>query len=283
MVVGGRTRCATGRALCYGTRAPFAVVDVQSSITDLMHRYAGWPILVIGGGPSAAEDLPKLASLDFQPTCVLSANEHGMRQQLFRVDFLVNVDKIHCALKISMEEFLRPWARPIINQHTWADYRLPNWHLGANSGITAVAVACALGGNPVVCTGIDLFGTGRNYFHDGDFRGKSVPRSRSLAPSHFARTRILALRKECPTARIRPVSGPLTTIFPAFDPDEPWAPSGIVPYRHYLESITMRLYRANRSFCFGTNDKPNAGTLLSLSPSEAAKYLDRGDVRMVQS
>ena len=99
------------------------------SIIEILDRWYGKPALVIGGGPSARVDLPFLDNLEFKPAVVLSANEHGLYQGHYKVDFLVNVDKLHCARHVYMEEYLRQFDTPIINAFSWPDYRLPDWKL----------------------------------------------------------------------------------------------------------------------------------------------------------
>jgi hypothetical protein len=245
------------------------------TIVDLLETYVGQPALVIGGGPSARLDLPKLDEAGFKPGIVISANEHGFHQGHYKVDFIVNVDKIHCARRIHMEEYLRPYGVPIINQHSWADYRLVGWKFAANSGVTAVAVACMLGAWPVVVTGIDLFGTGRVYFHDADQRNK-IPRPKTGPPSHYAKQRMKELANWSRNYPIRPVSGPLKEFFPLWTPEETFERPKAVPYRLEAINQTIRSYKAVHGHTFRPNDTLNAGEVVQLSQAEARPGLDKG-------
>lgn len=136
-------------------------------ITDLIDKYDG-PILVIGGGPSVPSDFDKLPA-DFKPACVLSANNHGFKQDRFKVDYIVCVDNLHSETKQRCEEWLRPYGVPIITRHWWGDYRMPRLRTYGNSGQTACAVGVMLGGHPVIATGMDCW-QGKTYFHDPDVK-----------------------------------------------------------------------------------------------------------------
>ena len=243
-------------------------------VTDIFDVYFGKPALMIGGGPSARVDLPRLEEAGFAPGVVISANQHGFYQGHYKIDFIVNVDKLHCALRRPMEEYLRPFGVPIINQHTWADYRLIDWKFTANSGITAVAVCCMLGAWPVVVTGCDLFGTGRKYFHDADMKNKA-PRPKTGPPSHYALQRMKELQRWSNNYPIRPVSGPLADIFPAWSPEETFERPRAVPYRSDMLNRRVAAYRALRSHTFRPNDTVQEGEVLHLSFAEAKAGLDK--------
>lgn len=248
---------------------------MQELITSLFGRYDGNPILVIGGGPSVNEDLPRLVADGFKPACVISANEHGFMQSAFPVDFAVNVDKHHCALKRHMAEILRPFGKPIINRHSWADYRLPEWTFSGNTGLTAIAVACVLGGDPVVPIGIDFWSSGRHYFHKPYELTKREQRwmASRKAPSGPDR-RLRNLMQFARGATIRPVSGPLLTAFPAGNPTHP------VAYRERIAQLPWSHYVAQRCFSFSGNlDRVQAGAVLALTEKEAAPLLRRGYVQ----
>lgn len=244
-------------------------------VTDLFDTYYGKPALMIGGGPSARVDLPKLEEAGFAPGLVISANEHGFYQGHYKVDFIVNVDKLHCAKRIKMEDFLRPFGVPIINQHTWADYRLVEWRFQANSGITAVAVCCLLGAWPVVVTGCDLFGTGRKYFHDEDQKNK-IPRPKTGPPSHYALQRMKDLQKWSVNYPIRPVSGPLLEFFDAWTPEETFKEPKPTPYRVDMKKRQVKTYRAAMTHTYRPNDRIGAGETIDLSKAEAQPGLDKG-------
>lgn len=245
------------------------------SITEIFDKYAGLPALVIGGGPSALVDIPRLATADFSPALVLSANLHGLHQGNYQVDFLVNVDKVHCALRVPMEDWMRPYGIPIINAHMWSDYRLVNWTFPGNSGITAIAVACILGCYPVVCTGIDLFQSGRHYFHDAEGPDKAA-RPKTAPPSHYAQQRVKQLKQWSGDYPIRAGSGPLLTVFPAWTPGEAFKEPKPVKYRTEMLKVPTRNYRAIHTFSHKSNDRVRAGTVLPLSNIEAKDFLAKG-------
>lgn len=238
----------------------------QELITALLDRWAGKPILVIGGGPSVTEDLPRI---DFEPACVISANEHGDYQSRFKLDLIVNCDKRHCMMHCDMRDLLRPVAQKhgaaIVNKYSWADYRLGDMPYSANTGMTAMFVAAALGGHPVVPLGMDFFRGGHTYFH-------RTPDSKPMRPgwhiSRIARRGIEELMKGCAGAQIRPLSGPLLTYFPVYDPAAVLPPRVDIPYRRHMAGVKTQHFVANRSFQFGTWDRVAMGTQLALTPKE---------------
>ncbi len=236
---------------------------MQRLVSHLFDRWAGKPILVIGGGPSVLADLPRL---DVTPACVISANDHGFRQTKFPVDLIVNLDKMHCMLKVPMQKVLRPLNTPIVNPHTWADYRLADWRMAGNSGMAAVAVAAALGASQVIVTGIDMFAGGRRYFHDPG--GKIPKENRQKHPSsRRAKARLLPLREFCKGANIRPMSGPLTEVFPRYKPGEALPEPADVAYRKKMAKAEI-LVRAIRSFHFSTFDTVNVDTVIAVTEHE---------------
>jgi hypothetical protein len=192
-------------------------------ISTLFDRWVSKPILVIGGGPSVLRDLldgPELPNI----ACVISANAHGCRQTRFAVDLLVNVDKRHTHLKTPMEPLLRAYGIPIVNKHPWADYLLPDWEFIGNSGLTAIAVAAVLGGNPIIVTGVDMWASGREYFHDpmvisALYAEKPKHRRRigtMISQNRASMRRLSGLVAFARGSNIRPISGPMTAVFPPF-------------------------------------------------------------------
>lgn len=241
---------------------------MQRLVTELLHRWAGKPILVIGGGPSVLRDLPNLT---IEPACVISANEHGFKQDRFKVDLITNVDKQHCLLKEPMEKILRPYGVPIVNRHTWADYRLPDWTLAGNTGQQAVALAALLGASQVIVTGLDMWQGGRVYFHD---RGAKAPKHKAPKASMRRRTkeRIRPLVAFCSGAHVRPMSGPMTQFFKQYDPAEVLKPARPIGYRLRLEEETQEvLCQVERPFRLSNSDYTRVGQKLALSSFEYAK------------
>jgi len=240
-------------------------------ITNILSRYYGRPALVIGGGPSVRDDLPVLEDGGFKPAVVLSANEHGLYQAHYKVDFLVNVDRVHCQLKVMMKDYLRQFGVPIINSHSWADFRLPDWKMSSNSGLQAIAVACVLGCWPVVVTGVDLFMVGRDYFHLSDEKPRMRP---SL--TYMTKQRVTEMQRWAGNYPVRPVSGPLTQVFPIFDRAETFKEPLRVPYRAKIEKAPVKRYRGLKEFSFVTNDRVTPGEIVPFTFAEAQPYIARG-------
>lgn len=241
---------------------------MQRLVIELLHRWEGRPILVIGGGPSALRDLP---ALKIEPACVISANEHGFKQKYFKVDLVTNVDKRHCLLKEPMEKILRPLGAPIVNRHSWADYRLPDWTMAGNTGMQAIALAALLGASQVIVTGIDMWQTGRVYFHDN---GVKPPKHRApvSAMKRRSKEKVQPLKAFCAGAHIRPMSGPLTQWFKTYDPAETLKPSAPVAYRtRMLKETREVLCEVEQPFRMSNDDYTRHGQGLALSHFEFEK------------
>jgi hypothetical protein len=235
-------------------------------VSRLFDRWAGKPILVLGGGPSVRTDLPQLA---ITPACVISANDHGAKQSRFPVEIFVNCDRMHCMLKVPMEKFLRPFGGLIVNRFSWADYRLAEWTFLGNSGLTAVAVAAALGGNPVIVTGIDMWKQGRVYFHDEE-PGKIPRNRRNVRPSVTRRdmNQLRELKRETEGANIRPMSGPMTEVFPEYDPEEALPEAAPTAYRRKLHGVEPRRHCLPAGFRFASQDVLQEPTWVEMMPKE---------------
>lgn len=248
-------------------------------ISELFGRYVGKPILVIGGGPSVTADIPALPS-SFVPHLTLSANEHGTRQGRFLVDYIVNCDKMHCIRHVPMEPWLRSFGVPLINKWSWADVRLEDWNFNGNSGTTAIALAAALGGSPIVVTGIDLYATGRNYFYDTT-AGLTAPKRRLAARPILTQPdrRLRPLGDFVGKAHIRPMSGVMLTRWPRYDPGEQLGEPPIIPYAKRVFGAAP--YRALRGFPFGNMDIVQAGSVIMLTEREADGFVRSGKVAKV--
>lgn len=252
---------------------------MQRLISSLFHNWYGKPILVIGGGPSVIEDLPRL---DITPACVISANNHGYHQNRFPITLVVNCDKKHCTAEgrphmgTFLREYTDKYGGAIVNKFAFADYRLGNWKLDANSGLTAVAVACALGGNPVIVTGIDLWGSGRSYFHDGTARSARLRVSKGKVPTNRKVTHLEAFVRG---ANVRPMSGPMLEAFKRYEPGEVLpAPKDIAYRRAHLDEKAVLVSR-DTSWKWETQDIVPAGTTMALTPSEAQDLQQRKRLR----
>lgn len=249
---------------------------MQQVISELFDLYRGKPILVIGGGPSVAQDIPALPA-DFRPALVLSANEHGCKQDRFTVDYIVHCDKVHCFRHEPMAPYLRQFGKPLISRWATADVRLEDWRFGGNSGSTAVAIAAALGGSPIVVTGLDFWATGRNYFWD--MAASLPPAKRRAAARPIIQQpdrRLRALAQFVGGAHVRPLSGLLVTRWPKYRPKETLGEPPVIQYT--AQARQSADYRALRSFHWSNYDTVAAGTVLRLTKAEAAELLRDGRV-----
>lgn len=241
---------------------------MQHLVSALFDRWAGQPILVIGGGPSVNKDLPALVEAGVRPACVISANDHGKEQNFFPVDLAVNVDKMHCLKKCPMEPLMRAMGVPVINKHSWADFRLADWTFAGNTGLTAIAVAAALGGNAVIVTGIDMWHGGRLYFHDGSTPKPHKLRHMKPGLTKHDQMRLAPLRDFTRGANIRPVSGPLTAFFPVFDPAETLPNPTEIAYRVRLRSKTPVPVQATKWLTLSSFDRVAPGQQMMLTERE---------------
>lgn len=142
---------------------------MKGTLGDLAGTRPG-PALVICGGTGVSRDLGNLPPLKF--TTVLSANGHAFKlphPDRRNVDFIVAKDHYHTTTKLRMEPQLRAHGVPIISRQFWADYRMLDWNLQGNSGLTAIAIAAVLGASEIYVVGMDDFTQG-SYFHDPDAR-----------------------------------------------------------------------------------------------------------------
>lgn len=231
-------------------------------------RYAGRPILVIGGGPSAKADLLKIP-LDY-PACVISANEHGFKQDRFKVDFIVSVDWLYGGSKIPMSDFLRQFGTPTINRWSWAHYRIPEFSFCGDSGLTAIVVATMLGGHPVIPLGMDRYLGDRRYFwQDVPEHGWGNRRAHGNV-DHIRQT-----TEQCVDftrdSQVRMFDGPMRAYWPALDMLEhlpKYVPCGAPQCT--LEGKTYRI--ASEPIFIHPTDRIDSGTIV-LTKNEAHPHL----------
>lgn len=168
-------------------------------IANLMRKFNG-PVLIIGGGPSVRDDLLRLT---VNPVCTISANEHGFHQQQFDINFICTGSQHHWS-GAAMRPLLQSYGVPIIGRHDWADYRI-DWKFRCNSGLTAIAVAAFLGGDPIIVTGIDCYAGETSYFH--------CPGRHSTGHDEDYGWQLTELVKAIPQANVRALSGPIADTF----------------------------------------------------------------------
>ena len=192
-------------------------------LQDLHLRYAGRPIVVVGGGPSA----PLALGLVQRAACVLSTNQHGAL--LTRCDAVVCQDDI--------EAKVAPFGLPIISPRRFADFRIADFGgWCGNTGLLAIWVAWMLGGYPIIAAGLDCY-TGDTYHHDPDAESPG----RELQPETFVlRARGAPIP---PTAVVRLLGEtPLLTVWPSFDDGEALPPF-VPPPAPSAERRTVRWRR----------------------------------------
>lgn len=160
---------------------------------DLILKHKGKRICVMGGAPSLADDLARVDA-----DVYISANERGVA--FHRPDYLLAMDEVHRNRLISMGAHLREHSdAPIISPHAYADVRLANWPQQPRwvlSGMVAVWAAYMMGAKVVIVAGCDAFDGKPGYVHE----------ARKIAADVY-----------CP---VRVVSGPLSSVWPIYDPDE---------------------------------------------------------------
>ena len=210
------------------------------------------PIIVVGGGPSAPAALEALRdTYGVQPAAVLSANEHGHKQAIYEITHSVCCDATHGHTRQNMEKVLRKYGKPIVSPHHFADVRLCEWKLAANTGLTAIAVAVYLGGAPVIAVGIDCYRVADPhapvYFHDADAKSNSVTKHESNFRRQFESLEQFITAR----APVRFYGGASLGYFPDWDPNEAVAPITPPKARYYrtLPRIVLQC-RPNRRVSF---------------------------------
>lgn len=241
-------------------------LPLKRLIADLYACCRGFPVLVVGGGPSAPSDLEVVRAL--LPTAgIVSANGHATKLGL-TPDWIFCKDDTHSETGERMEDLLRPIGVPIVGRHWWCDYRAPRWGVQGNSGAMAIALAALMGGQPIIPIGFDSY-QGATYFHD--------PTSSNVSLGKFeghwhARYQRLAARLT--GAFIRPVSGLLTQSFPTFDPAESAPPFHIPTCFDMYRGMRTEVLRTTQAFAptYDRRVTVPAGVQVATDPEEAALY-----------
>lgn len=198
---------ADAEVVCFhGKPRPWSVtsawvppIRTAGSIRDfreLILAHAGQRICVIGGGPGLVEHLPGVEADVF-----ISTNAHGAA--MVRPDYLLAMDENHSRERCPMGPYLRARSSaPIISPHAYADVRLTVWPQCPRfvlSGLVATWMAWAMGARVVLLVGFDAYGGEKGYVDE---------------------VRKMARDVHCPVRVVG--GGPLTKIWPAFDPEEPF-------------------------------------------------------------
>jgi len=180
-----------------------------TSITEL-YQSTSLPVAVIGGSPSAPNDIEALPS-----NClIISANHHAYRLGL-KVDYFVFKEanpKSHTHL---WEKILEPQGAKIISTNViYSDYQINvrKWDRGY-SGHLATWLGTYVTSGPVIICGMDCY-TGKEHYFDNENAG-SYGGNRTL--DIYLRQWTLAKGspkdKGLDYKRVYAVSGPLTKIF----------------------------------------------------------------------
>lgn len=192
--------CFHGKPRPWAVRAawipPLYEAPALRDFRELILSRPGARFIVMGGGPSLAEDLERIGT---QPgDVVISTNAHGV--DLREPDFLLAIDHTHTSLQEPMGQYLRGRsAAPIISPHSFADFRLGFWPGCPRfilSGLVATWASFAMGAAVVVLAGMDGYA-------DNDYRDEA----RKIARDIHCPVRVMA-------------ASPLADIWPAFNPRE---------------------------------------------------------------
>jgi hypothetical protein len=120
-----------------------------------------------------------------------------------------------------------------------ADYLIPR-PVHNNSGVVAAWVAWVMGCAPILLAGMDCY-RGACYWHAP--KAQSTGQHLQLS-NHMVKWQTLAMK--CPRAMLRSMGGPLSDVFPAFDPTEPVI--GGPPEMDELDVHKAKVVRAWRRF-----------------------------------
>jgi len=172
-------------------RAPATLRDFR----ELILAHKGKRICVMGGADTLESDLAGI-----EADVYISTNAHGA--QLRRPDYVLAMDERHSKHgSAPMGAWLRERTdAPIISPHSYADIRLGHWPQNPRfvlSGMVATWTAFAMGACVVILAGCDGYGGDTGYVEEAQKMSRDV----------FCPVRIAG-------------SGPLTKVWPAYNPQE---------------------------------------------------------------
>lgn len=177
---------------------------------ELIHRHVGRVGVVCGGGPSLPEQLARCP----EDAIYVSANQHGCL--IRKCDYIMMVDGIESRefeRADGSKYTLRDFGTPIISPRPCGDYWLFEQPV-PGSGLMGAVILWAMGCAPILPAGMDCY-RGPTYYHDPDAKssGKTISPARHL-------DRWASLPVHAPGGQFRALGGPLSTIFPPYDPAE---------------------------------------------------------------
>lgn len=240
--------------------------------------------LVIGGGPSAPGDLLALRAIGFEPSCVLSANEHGHHQTTYAVTHSVCLDPRHGVKRIGMRELLRGYGpQPIITPCWFGDYRLAEWKLAANTGLTAATLGVFMAGACVV-VGIDFYrmqnAAAGTYFHDA----QAISNSNVKKPENFMR-QVKAVESYIHGhPAVRALSGMLSSVWGLYSGaivPQPWQALPQARFQREQPSCVLQAHPSIR-VQFGLGTLPQ-GELFVCSPNEARGLVNSRRAKLIDA
>jgi len=179
-------------------------------LTDLKDRHKDDPIMVLGGGPSLAEDYWYVRRRYVRPILV-AVNHHAICAGI-EPDYMVFMDDpIHHPLLFqAAKDYGGTKVCPLL-EYTDVDMRGVQYWNGPSSALPAAWLACWMGGDPVFLCGFDLYQGEVMYCHPGEREDKPVYK-RPLE-DHLKRWKAGWRRYPEMMERIRAVSGPLVEVF----------------------------------------------------------------------
>lgn len=175
----------------------------MAEFKELILKHRGKVFCVIGGAPFDPDLLKGIKADVF-----ISTNEHGVK--VHDCQYMVAMDDTHSGNGKRMYDHLREYSDlPIISRSAYADYQLETWpdapRTSFLSGMAAVWCAWAMGAKAVIVVGMNGYDGKTGAMRDAACVMKEV------------------------SVPVRSVDGgPLSDVFPEYDPKEKWG--------HYKES-----------------------------------------------
>lgn len=173
-------------------------------LSHIKNLHMGQPAAILGGGPSLLYDIPRLP----QEFIEFAVNEHPFQVGITNPDYLVFMDDPNDNPRL-MRAIAGSKGTPVtFNLHyTDIDLRGVPDAIYRGSGIIAAWLALWMGCDPVYLCGMDLYQGEKKYCHaENDYQ--DLPIYQTPLEEHYKRWRTLPHQE-----RLKPLSGPLTTIF----------------------------------------------------------------------